>query len=757
MMKELRFFISALLLCSYMGLYGQNCGVGGTGKTPVSVSSGLTALRNQFEDGTGPSGGSVQADYKYYSPVGTNDNCKYPLFVWLHGAGQGASPGAQILGNEIAKWSSSEYQQRVRGSNGMFILVPRMTLLWTPGNTQAIVESFVAAHSENIDMDRIYIGGFSMGGMGTWEVLESYYEYYAAALPICPALAPTPSQLAAMIDLPVWLTCSSLDLLWPMASSNWEDMKYNMNRSRIRLSTLGVVLEPDGSPAESNHHSWFAVTNDGFTNSNAQYYNMVVTDGYETVINLTYPNGYIDWLTQWTISGRIDVDGDGYASDIDCNDNNADVYPGATEVCNGTDDDCDGSIDEDCTTPCDPFSVNVQIEAEDYCEMSGVQIETTTDIGGGQNVGWIETGDYMTYYVSVPSAGTYSVDYRIASQSGGGSISLEANGSPVGTISVPSTGAWQTWQTISHNVSLPADTVEISIVAASGGFNINWLLIEGPITDADGDGYTSDIDCNDNNADVNPGATEVCNGIDDDCDGSIDEDCCDPFSVNVQIEAEDYCEMSGVQIETTTDIGGGQNVGWIETGDYMTYYVSVPSAGTYSVDYRIASQSGGGSISLEANGSPVGTISVPSTGAWQTWQTISHNVSLPADTVEISIVAASGGFNINWLLIEGPNTLKSSENFNYSGLKSTESQPINSFAFDERIEVYPVPADEQLIVKADSAYKVSLCDLSGRIVASKFVTESEVIFNVNNLPKGVYLVVIINKTNTTEVRKVVIQ
>ena len=41
-----------------------------------------------------------------------------------------------------------------------------------------------------------------------------------------------------------------------------------------------------------------------------------------------------------------DNDGDGYGVGSDCNDNNASIYPGASEVCNGTDDDCDGSTDE---------------------------------------------------------------------------------------------------------------------------------------------------------------------------------------------------------------------------------------------------------------------------------------------------------------------------------------------------------------------------------------------------------------------------
>ncbi|RAW00967.1 glycosyl hydrolase [Pseudochryseolinea flava] len=121
------------------------------------------------------------------------------------------------------------------------------------------------------------------------------------------------------------------------------------------------------------------------------------------------------------------------------------------------------------------------VQAESYCQMSGVQKETTSDIGGGQNVGYIETNDWMAYRVNVPATGTYTVQYRVASQNGGGSIRLENLGGTTtyGTIAVPATGGWQTWATISHNITLNAGTQDIAIDAAAGGFNLNWISFSG--------------------------------------------------------------------------------------------------------------------------------------------------------------------------------------------------------------------------------------------------------------------------------------
>ncbi len=138
----------------------------------------------------------------------------------------------------------------------------------------------------------------------------------------------------------------------------------------------------------------------------------------------------------------------------------------------------------------------------------------------------------------------------------------------------------------------------------------------------------------------------------------LSESTCSTVSVPGTIQAENYCFMSGIQLENTQDTGGGQHVGWINTNDYMTYMVNVPATASYQVSYRVArGTTGNGGIRLErAGGSQVyGTIAVPPTGGWQNWTTVSHTVQLSAGEQEIAIVATTDDFNLNWFSVQQVN------------------------------------------------------------------------------------------------------
>jgi hypothetical protein len=121
-----------------------------------------------------------------------------------------------------------------------------------------------------------------------------------------------------------------------------------------------------------------------------------------------------------------------------------------------------------------------KIEAEDFCEKHGnVHTEVSEDIGGGLNLGFIRNGDWLDYRINVPENGTYLVNYRVASNwNDGGKISMMVNDELLGTVNVPSTGAWQTYTTVSNTISLSAGIQNIRVYATQMGWNLNWFELE---------------------------------------------------------------------------------------------------------------------------------------------------------------------------------------------------------------------------------------------------------------------------------------
>jgi predicted peptidase len=302
-MKKLLSFILAIIMIFTACVPVFACKVGNT-----TYDDNLGELQEQFLPGKGPETNGYTIDYRYFSPTKENDSTKYPLVIWLHGMGDGAYEGKQTTASDIAFWTSSDFQSRFEDSNGAFILAPRSleedNIYWSDDliyPLRAAIDDFIAKNKNNIDLTRIYIGGYSMGGKMTLKMAVAYPDLFAAIFPICPAWIPSVKQAELIADVPVWLTSGVLDPLvnyFVSVRKTWKNIvSTNKSPADCRFSTLLLVRFPSGNPTSSSHHSWFAVNYDMFSSDNGKYPFMKTVNGMGDEVTLTYPDGMISWLS----------------------------------------------------------------------------------------------------------------------------------------------------------------------------------------------------------------------------------------------------------------------------------------------------------------------------------------------------------------------------------------------------------------------------------------------------------------------------
>lgn len=183
------------------------------------------------------------------------------------------------------------------------------------------------------------------------------------------------------------------------------------------------------------------------------------------------------WGTYYAICTKV-TSGWGWENNKDCvSAATCATLPAPYGIVGGTTSSVSSSVKSSSSSSTAAFSK--QIEGESYSNMSGVQLEGTTDVGGGQNVGWIDAGDWLVYSnVTIPATGTYRIDYRVASV-GGASLASNLNTNVVQfpAVSIPATGGWQNWTTVSQTVQINAGTYNFGIYAPQTGWNLNWFKI----------------------------------------------------------------------------------------------------------------------------------------------------------------------------------------------------------------------------------------------------------------------------------------
>ena len=272
------------------------------------------------------------------------------------------------------------------------------------------------------------------------------------------------------------------------------------------------------------------------------------------------------------LSLSADDDGDGYSElDGDCDDDDASLSPGAAEYCDGIDNDCDGSTDEAsavdastwyfdgdgdgygdptatraaCAAPsgyiadgsdCDDSDAGIRPGASERCD--GVDNDCDGSVDEASAV------DAATWYADADGDGygdAASTTAACSAPSGYGADSSDCDDGDTGI----NPGASEYCDGVDNDCD--GDVDEDSAVDATA-----WH------PDLDGDGYgdassstaacsapsgyiADGSDCDDHNSAAAPGADEYCNGYDDDCDGAVDEaDALDTSTWYADLDGDGY-------------------------------------------------------------------------------------------------------------------------------------------------------------------------------------------------------------------------
>jgi predicted peptidase len=191
--------------------------------------------------------------YRLFVPAGYDSSKRYPLVLYLHGAGGWGTDNVRHLNDDVAQLISSQ----VQALEASFVLAPQCpsTDQWVNGAHSVPFLNYVQANvpesdaarqtlqvlqeverDYSVDKARVYITGPSMGGAGTWDYITRYAGLFAAAVPINGVN--DPSRAATIATLPIWAFHGANDPVSPVSNTRTMVAALRKLGSTVRYSEL---------------------------------------------------------------------------------------------------------------------------------------------------------------------------------------------------------------------------------------------------------------------------------------------------------------------------------------------------------------------------------------------------------------------------------------------------------------------------------------------------------------------------------------
>ena len=156
--------------------------------------------------------GKVKNGYNFWlSAPAKTDSIKKPLVIFLHGA---SLQGSNL--NKVLRYGTLDAISKGLDIDG-YVMAPQTIGAWQPQKVMNTADYVIASHSD-IDTDRIYVIGMSLGGYGTIDMAATYPDRIAAAIAMCGGASV--KNLEGLGDVPLWIIHGTADAAVSVSQSD---------------------------------------------------------------------------------------------------------------------------------------------------------------------------------------------------------------------------------------------------------------------------------------------------------------------------------------------------------------------------------------------------------------------------------------------------------------------------------------------------------------------------------------------------------